>query len=91
MGFLKNLFKGGSSSSSADFYNFDVRCDRCNEIIEGKVNLNNDLSMEDEGGFYVRKVLIGSGRCFEKIEVTLKFDSAKKLQGMLISGGEIVE
>ena len=91
MGFLKKLFGGGTASSSSDFYTFTVRCDRCGETIEGKVNLNNDLSLDDEGGYRVRKVLMGSGLCFQQIEVQLNFDAAKQLQDKQISGGKFIE
>ena len=91
MGFLKKLFGSGTSSSSSDFYTFSVRCDRCGESIEGKVNLSNDLSLDDEVGYHVRKVLMGSGHCFQQIEVTLKFDASRKLQEKRVSGGKFVE
>ena len=91
MGFLKKLFGGGTSSSSSNFYTFNVRCDRCGETIEGHVNLSNDLSMDDEGGYHVRKVLMGSGHCFQQIEVTFKFDASHTLQEKQISGGTFVE
>ena len=79
MSFLKKLFGGGTASSGSDFYTFTVRCDRCSETIEGRVNLANDLSMDDESGYRVRKVLMGSGRCFQQIEVTLRYDAARQL------------
>ena len=91
MGFLKNLFGGGTATSSADFLNFTVRCDRCGETIEGKVNLNNDLSLADEGGYLVRKVLSGSGRCFQQIEVVLKFNASRQVSDRQISGGSFVD
>jgi hypothetical protein len=91
MGFLKKLFGGGETSSSSDFYTFNVRCDSCGETIEGKVNLSNDLSLDDEGGYRVRKVLMGSGLCFQQIEVQLNFDAAKQLQDKQISGGKFIE
>jgi hypothetical protein len=91
MGFLKKLFGGGTASSGSDFYTFNVRCDRCGETIEGKVNLNNDLSLDDEGEYRVRKVLMGSGLCFQQIEVTLHFGPARQLQEKEISGGKFVE
>jgi hypothetical protein len=91
MGFLKKLFGGGTSSSSSDFYTFTVRCDRCGETIEGKVNLSNDLSLDDEGGYHVRKVLMGSGHCFQQIEVSLKYDLSRQLQEKQVSGGRFVE
>jgi hypothetical protein len=91
MGFLKKLFGGGTASSNSDFYTFTVRCNRCGETIEGKVNLNNDLSLDDEGGYRVRKVLMDSGLCFQQIEVHFNFDTAKQLQDKHISGGKFVE
>ena len=91
MGFLKKLFGGGMASSSTNFYTFNVKCDRCGEIIEGKVNMNNDLSLDDEGGYHVRKVLMGSGRCFQQIEVAMKFDASRQLSDKQISGGKFVE
>ena len=91
MGFLKKLFGGGMASSSTNFYTFNVKCDRCGEIIEGKVNMNNDLSLDDEGGYHVRKVLMGSGRCFQQIEVAMKFDASRQLLDKQICGGKFVE
>ena len=91
MGFLKKLFGGGETSSGSDFYTFSVICDRCDETIEGKVNLSNDLSLDDEGGYRVRKVLMGSKRCFEQIEVILKFDASRNLLERQISDGKFFE
>ena len=90
MGFLKKLF-GGEGASSGTFYNFSVTCDRCGESIAGKVNMNNDLSLDDQGGYQVRKVLMGAGRCFQQVEVVLKFDASRKLQDKQIKGGKFVE
>lgn len=91
MGFLKKLFGDGATSHSSDFYTFNVRCNRCGETIEGRVNLANDLSVDDDGGYIVRKVLMGSGLCFQQIEVILHYDSEKKLQEKEINGGKFVD
>ena len=91
MGFFKKLFSGGTSSSSSDFYTFNVCCDRCGETIEGRINLSNDLSMDDEGGYRVRKVLMGSNLCFQQIEVELKFDAERQLQEKQVNGGKFVD
>jgi hypothetical protein len=91
MAFLKKVFGSGDTSSSSEFYIFNVRCDRCGETIEGRVNLANDLSADDDGGYRVRKVLIGSSRCFQQIEVTVRYDAARQLQEKQISGGKFVE
>ena len=96
MGFLKNLFGGEAAKPQKEYYTFKVKCNRCGEIIEGRVDLANDLSMEyeDERVVYIsRKGLIGSGEkhCFQQIEVTLKFSSTKAVIEEEIQGGTFVE
>ena len=93
MGILKKLFTVPTASKT-DFHYFSVKCSRCGELIEGRVNLSNDLSQDYEGNravYYGRKVLIGSGHCFQQIEVELKFDPSRKLLDRQVSGGEFVE
>lgn len=71
-----------------------VRCTRCGEIIRARVNLSNDLSAEYDGNrttYVCRKVLLGESRCFQQIEVILKFDLNRKLLDRMISGGEFVD
>jgi hypothetical protein len=89
MGFLKNLFSPPKQEKK--YFTFQVKCNRCGEIIEGRVDLNNDLSLNDEGnGYIVRKTLMGSQRCFQRIEVELNFDSARQIREKTITGGEFV-
>jgi hypothetical protein len=94
MGFLKKLFSGESSRPEKHYYIFNVKCNRCGEIIEGRVDLDNDLSLNDEGdGYLVRKGLIGSGdnRCFQQIEVEIQFSSEREVLERQIQGGTFVE
>jgi hypothetical protein len=89
MGFLKNLFSGTPAKPEKRYYTFNVKCRRCGEIIEGRVDLDNDLSLNDEGnGYLVRKTLMGSNRCFQQVEVELNFNSARQLMEKTITGGE---
>jgi hypothetical protein len=72
-----------------------VKCDKCGEILKGRVDLHNDLSIqyEQSGGgssYYCRKVFIGSNRCYRPIEVELTFDKDRQLMNKEIKGGEIV-
>jgi hypothetical protein len=91
MGFLKKLFNPSLPKAEKRYYTFQVKCKRCGEIIEGRVDLDNDLSLNDEGnGYIVHKGLIGSNRCFQQIEVELNFDSARQLTEKNITGGEFV-
>lgn len=90
MSVLERLFRGFPASQT-NFYIFWVCCNRCGEIIQGRINLNNDLSLDESGSYYVRKVLMGSERCFERLEVVLQFDAARKLQSKHVNGGTFVE
>ena len=94
MGFFKKLF-APIPSNRGTFHSFAVKCKRCGEIIEGQINVNNDPSLElDPKGrpYYVcRKVLMGSGRCFQQINVELKFSSTKAVIDEQVQGGTFVE
>ncbi len=94
MNFLRKIFSSAPIQSPPSFYAFTVRCDRCGETISGHVNLDNDLSAEYEDGrdvYHVRKVLMGSGLCFQRIEVEFNFDSSRKVIDRQASGGRFVE
>jgi hypothetical protein len=94
MNFLKKIFTSAPAKSPGSFYTFTVQCDRCGEIIAGHINLDNDLSADYEGGhelYHVRKVLMGSGTCFQRIEIEFDFDSSRKVLDHQASGGRFVE
>jgi len=92
MGFLKKLFSNEPSKPEKKFHTFQVKCKRCGEIIEARIDLDNDLSMNDDGnGYIVRKGLMGGNLCFQQIEVELTFDSNRQLLEKQINGGTFVE
>ena len=93
MGFLKNLFGGGSAKSDKRYYTFQVKCNRCGEVIEGRIDLDNDLSLDYEGNsplYFVQKGLIGNNRCFQQIEVQMKFNQSRQLLEQNATGGQFV-
>lgn len=94
MGFFQKLFKAFSPAHEKRYYTFQVKCKRCGEVIEGRVDLDNDLSIEYEQGgdrYYCRKVLMGDGRCYQKIEIGLQFDKNRALiERRIESGGDFV-
>jgi hypothetical protein len=92
MGFLdsiKSMFGGGAGEDATGYFVY-VRCDRCGEALKTRIDMRNDLSRREEGGFIVRKVLVGSQRCFERIEVSLTFDENRKLIEREIARGEFI-
>jgi hypothetical protein len=94
MSFLKNLFKGEPAKPEKRYHVFQVKCNRCGEILEGRVDLDNDLSQEFEDNrnvYFGRKVIMGSGLCFQQIEVEMKFTSTRALIEQEVKGGTFVE
>ena len=89
----KKASGGGGSSFGGDpnTYWIYAKCRRCGEPLRGRVNLANDPSLDDDGvTWVVRKGLTGSGanRCFQSVEVMLKFDAKKQnvIESEAISG-----
>jgi len=95
MGFLDNLRKAlAGPSGEAGVYWIYAQCGRCGEPLRGRVDLRNEPSL-GEGGktWIVRKGLMGSGdnRCFQTVDVTLRFDARKqKVIDSEVSGGKLI-
>ena len=91
--FLSRLFGGGGrgrTSGDGGIY-FRVRCDACDEVIQGRISPTSELSQLDEGGYYVRKVLVGQ-QCFRAIEVQMHYsDLGRTETSREIQGGTFVE
>lgn len=95
MGFLQKLSKLFTPAPYDRNYYIYVQCSRCGEKIQARVDLSNDLSPEyestdDASQYYCRKVLIGEKRCFQPIEVILKFDAQRRLIDSAITGGKFL-
>jgi hypothetical protein len=93
MTFLQKLMGSLSAKPEKHHYKFSVKCMRCGEIIEGRVDLDNDLSIEYEDErdvYYGRKVLMGGGKCFQRLDATFKFTATRTLIEQQVSGGEFV-
>lgn len=95
MGLLGKLSGIFAPKGDPYIYTIKVKCNRCGEIIQTRINIRNDLSIkyDDKGkmSYFTRKVLIGDKYCFERIEVELIFDASRKLVNRQISGGELVD
>ena len=92
MGFLdsmKSLLSGGEGQDKTGYHVY-VRCHRCGEAIRTRIDMRNDLSHLEEGGFTVNKTLVGSQRCFERVEVRLRFDENRKLVDQEIVRGDFI-
>lgn len=104
MGFFKKLGRLLSpipqSNTGRELW-IQVRCKRCGETIRARVDLWNELSWSDADSaeiqdssspaFTCRKVVMGSGNCYQQIEVLLGFNSNRQLISQRVRGGEFVE
>ncbi|HEX9116987.1 MAG TPA: hypothetical protein VGA61_13035 [Anaerolineae bacterium] len=99
MGFLDRLLKsltgGGARSGqpAADERRVYVQCTRCDEPLAVRVDMRNEPSLADDGETYiVRKGLVGSGkrRCFQTIEVILKYNANKQETDRQVNGGRFI-
>lgn len=92
---LGRLFRPPRQRVDTSFHYFTVRCLRCGELIEAKINVYNDVSAEfgpdGKATYHCRKVLIGAGRCYQQIEVTFELDERRRVLEQSVSGGEFVE
>lgn len=90
MQFLKKLFgSGGSRGDNRTIYLY-VRPKRCDKIAEIKIDLYNELSLNDtEDGYFVRKIaqII---RCPFPSEVHIRFNKRRQIIEQTAENGEFV-
>ena len=92
--FLRRFFTGvgvgGSSSQDGGIY-VRVKCNACGETIQARVNPTAELSQMEDGGYFVRKVLVGK-QCFRPIEVELEYADLRGTErDRRVRGGTSVE
>lgn len=95
MNFLKNLFGGGSNGDrGADndiglYYYVQPR--GCEEVVKVRIDPRNDLSINEEGGYWVRKIVRGTYRCFNPVELTLYYNDKREIKRYEIDKGKVVD
>lgn len=92
MSFLKRLFDGlfGGGVPRDNILYVYVRPKLCKEVLRLRVDLVNQLSLnDDESGYLVRKEARGN-RCPFPVEVVLHFDRSRRLTEKEITNGEFM-
>lgn len=98
---VKNLTRifmggGGALTGDADGLYYYVRCDRCGEVIQIRLNRYNDLSIDygekgEKGDMlHAHKVIVGK-QCYNRIEADFTFDRSRKLVDSKITGGKLAD
>jgi len=95
MSFLKKLASLFPSPTLGDERSYWIyaRCNRCKEVLKARIDLYNDLSIDYDApqtAYYCRKVLMGTSRCFQQIEVSLKFDEKRRVIDSQVTGGQLI-
>ncbi|MGB9700909.1 MAG: hypothetical protein ACPL5I_16165 [Thermodesulfobacteriota bacterium] len=95
MKFIKKFLTpsaGAKEKAQEKFLIVTVQCARCGEVIQTRVDLENDLSAEygereSETTYFCRKMLVGKKNCYAPIEVELTFDNRRQIIDRAIKGG----
>lgn len=58
------------------------------EIVEIRVDLANDLSLDDDGGYFSRKVVVGP-KSFKQAELLLYYDMGRMLRNAEVANGKV--
>jgi hypothetical protein len=86
MGFLQRLLGGSAENNVLWFY---VRCHHCGAKVRVRVNLFNDLSITEDGGYILRKEILDD-KCFRLMRAEVRFDSRRRVISREIEGGEFI-
>lgn len=98
MAFLKRLFSGNRSTPrSRDgglyfhvrLYNIPGRESPDDEIVQIRINPSNDVSLDDDGNYFVRKDVVGT-RKFRRGELLVFFDITRQIKDVEVTGGVLV-
>ncbi len=92
MQLLKNIFSAFSNpdSGQTDCWIY-VQTHRSKQVLATRINLSNDISLQDDDTYYCRKMLTGKqGRIFEQIEVQLWFAQNKTLVDQKVTGAKFI-
>ena len=89
MELLKRLFGGGKpASEDSNALIYYIKGKKCGAITRLRIDMRNDLSLDDNDNYYVRKVVVDN-QCYGQVEIELWFDSNRKEVNRQITGGEL--
>ena len=86
MGFLGKLLGKPIEDSALWLY---VRCNQCGAKARVRISLANDLSLDDDGNYILRKEIMDN-RCFQLMHAELHFDGRRRVVSRELTGGEFI-
>lgn len=89
MSFLKRLFGGGGRPADDNAIHLYVQCNKCGAPVHVRINPQNDLSGDEEDGYFVSKEILDD-RCFRLMRAELHFDARRRETSRAIEGGTFI-
>ena len=89
LGRVSQLFVARRGSGSDDAIHIYVECERCKSKVHVRLDRRHDISLREDGGYYVRKEIMDS-KCFRLMTAEIVFDSAYRIQSQEIHGGRFL-
>jgi len=86
---LSALFGGKGAGGGDDAIHIYVECERCKSKVHVRLDRRHDISLREEGGYYVRKEIMDS-TCFRLMAAEITFDGAYRIQSQEIQGGRFL-
>ncbi len=84
---IKSAFAGGGVSSPILW--LYVQCNKCGTPVAVRVNLFNDPSIDDQGGYILRKEIMDN-KCFRLMSAELRLDDSRRIKDQTIEGGKFI-
>ena len=86
---LSSLFGAKGAGGGDDAVHIYVECERCKSKVHVRLDRRHDISVREDGGYYVRKEIMDS-KCFRLMAAEITFDSAYRIQSQEVQGGRFV-
>jgi hypothetical protein len=86
---LSSIFGGKPPGAADDAIHIYVECDRCKSKVHVRLDRRHDISLQEDGGYYVRKEIMDS-KCFRLMAAEITFDSAYRIQTREVQGGRFL-
>ena len=88
LGKLASMF-GGQGGMGDDAIHIYVECERCKARVHVRLDRRHDISVREDGGYYVRKEVMDS-KCFRLMAAEITFDGAYSVQRREVQGGRFL-
>jgi hypothetical protein len=86
---LASLFGSKGGDEADDAIHIYVECERCKAKVHVRLDRRHDISLREEGGYYVRKEIMDS-KCFRLMAAEITFDNAYRMERQEIQGGRFL-